>query len=156
MSRYRPRITEKSKADHRRQERERRQRKGEHVRALERARQPKRNVARANNPEQSRARWRAYRDRHIDKFKERDRVSGIRRHYGMTDHDYQKKLVAQNGVCAICRRVCKSGRALAVDHCHKSGRIRDLLCGGCNGGLGLFKDDPALLRLAAEYLEKHQ
>ena len=42
-----------------------------------------------------------------------------------------------------------------VDHCHATGRIRALLCGACNGMLGLAKDKPATLRAAADYIEKH-
>lgn len=64
----------------------------------------------------------------------------------------------QGHVCKICgeegflmnRRV-KS--ALNVDHCHKTGTIRGMLCHNCNRGLGLFQDNPELLRKAADYLE---
>jgi recombination endonuclease VII len=52
-------------------------------------------------------------------------------------------------VCAIC-----SGRhRLSVDHCHKTDEVRGYLCGYCNPALGSFKDDPKLLRRAADYLE---
>lgn len=42
---------------------------------------------------------------------------------------------------------------LALDHCHASGKFRGWLCKGCNTGLGMFKDNPALLRMAANYIE---
>lgn len=83
--------------------------------------------------------------------------------YGVDIHVYHEMLEAQNGVCAICRGVEKSTdaasgkvRALAVDHCHEGDKVRGLLCSSCNRGLGLFKDNPALLRLAADYVERHR
>lgn len=50
--------------------------------------------------------------------------------------------------CAIC----DSAEPLVVDHDHKTGAIRGMLCNHCNRGLGHFKDDPILLELAANYL----
>ena len=43
---------------------------------------------------------------------------------------------------------------VAVDHCHKSGQIRGLLCNACNKGLGLFKDSPIILEKAIKYLNQ--
>lgn len=74
--------------------------------------------------------------------------------YGITHGEYLKMLFIQNEVCRICKEECPSGRNLAVDHDHKTGEIRGLLCGRCNRGLGYFKDDPLLLREAAWYLFK--
>lgn len=72
--------------------------------------------------------------------------------YGITEVDYQTLLAKQNGGCAICG---SSGRRrLDVDHDHLTNKIRGLLCNNCNRGLGHLKDDPALLRLAATYLER--
>jgi hypothetical protein len=56
-------------------------------------------------------------------------------------------------VCAICGKPNPDGRALARDHCHRSGVQRGRLCERCNIGLGQFGDDPERLRAAAEYLE---
>lgn len=44
---------------------------------------------------------------------------------------------------------------MEVDHNHQTGAARALLCSRCNGGLGLFEDDPALMRRGIAYLEKH-
>ena len=73
---------------------------------------------------------------------------------------YDQMFDRQNGLCAICERPetsMRNGRvkALAVDHDHETGKVRELLCWHCNSGLGKFKDDSKVLRKAAEYLEKH-
>ncbi len=75
--------------------------------------------------------------------------------YGMTVEEYDKLTQAQNNLCAICSlpETTKNGR-LAVDHCHRTGQVRGLLCMRCNTSIGRLNDDPALLRRAAEYLEE--
>ncbi len=75
--------------------------------------------------------------------------------YGITAEDYDARVAAQGGGCAICGDDGSTSRGglLHVDHCHGSGAVRGLLCESCNLALGKFKDDPALLRRAAEYLE---
>jgi hypothetical protein len=55
-------------------------------------------------------------------------------------------------VCIICGKEA-TDQQLAVDHDHRTGHVRGALCANCNLGLGHFKDDPTLLRLAARYLE---
>lgn len=81
------------------------------------------------------------------------------RKYGISVSDYNKLLVQQNGVCAICREpetaVKAAGtRSLAVDHCHRTGRIRALLCSQCNLAIGNLRESPLLARAAATYLEQ--
>ena len=85
----------------------------------------------------------------------RERQHNLKRMFDMSLEQYDLKLQAQNGVCAICGSLCKSGKRLAVDHNHTTGKIRDLLCGNCNGGLGKFLDNPELLLKAADYLKEH-
>lgn len=76
----------------------------------------------------------------------------IKKHYGLTVERYQQMLDAQSGVCAICGSA-PAGKRLAVDHCHKTGRVRGLLCDMCNHGLGRLQDDTEILRKAITYLE---
>jgi hypothetical protein len=72
----------------------------------------------------------------------------------LTEEDYALLLEWQGGVCAICRRAPRPGaRLLAVDHHHKSGEVRGLLCSACNVWIGLVGEDSEWLRNAAEYLE---
>lgn len=86
--------------------------------------------------------------------------SDIKKMYGLPRGWYAGKVAEQNGLCAICgkpeQRIIK-GRTirLSVDHCHSTGKVRQLLCSFCNHMLGMVKDDPALLRAAADYLERH-
>jgi hypothetical protein len=73
---------------------------------------------------------------------------------GITPDQYKGLLERQNGVCGICRKPPTSKR-LAIDHDHKTGSNRGLLCWKCNYGLGLWNDDPERHRQAAKYLEEH-
>jgi hypothetical protein len=86
------------------------------------------------------------------------RKSNLRRKYGLTPEEHIELQVSHEGRCAICRQVPVKGRhnaALHIDHDHKTGKVRGLLCARCNVSIGQFEDSPALLRSAAEYLEKH-
>lgn len=84
----------------------------------------------------------------------------LRRDFGISIDQYRQMLEAQQGLCSVCGKPetgIRQGKllTLAVDHCHATGEIRDLLCGACNKGVGYFRDDPALLRKMADYLERH-
>lgn len=65
---------------------------------------------------------------------------------------YEELYAAQNGKCAICNTTFVD-KTPCVDHNHTTGEVRGLLCTTCNAGLGLFKDDLALLYSAKHYLE---
>lgn len=71
--------------------------------------------------------------------------------YNITLEAYDAQLVAQGGVCAICRGGT-SKRSFAVDHNHKDGTIRGLLCWRCNSGLAKFMDKPVNVGRAYKYL----
>lgn len=78
----------------------------------------------------------------------------LRKIYGITIDQYDEMFKTQNGVCWICHRPPKK-MPLHVDHDHKSGKVRGLLCHNCNYGIGrYFKDNIESLRRAVQYLEK--
>jgi len=94
---------------------------------------------------------RAYKDQHLKK------------QFGLTLNVYEAILEHQGGVCAICGEAetavnsgSKKPLALAVDHCHKTGKVRGLLCSKCNTGLGNFKDSTVLLQTAIKYLDSRR
>lgn len=80
--------------------------------------------------------------------------------YKVTEAYLIQMLADQKEVCAICKlpetNLHQSGSImrLAVDHCHTTGKVRGFLCQKCNQGLGMFRDNPVLLRDAIEYLSK--
>lgn len=76
--------------------------------------------------------------------------------YGWTIEKYEEVSRTQNNVCAICKKVCPSGRLLSVDHCHKTGKIRGLLCMRCNKGLGSFNDNIENMLIAIDYLKANK
>jgi Recombination endonuclease VII len=111
-----------------------------------------------NKKEYMRLWHKQYRANNPERFRDKE----LRRRSGISAEEYDTKLAVQNGLCAICGNpevrlnpLTQEPRALAVDHCHKTGKIRGLLCSDHNTGLGLFNDDIALLRAAIVYLESH-
>lgn len=74
--------------------------------------------------------------------------------YGITPEEFRRLLELQKGCCAICGGPPVGRKNLSVDHCHTTGRIRGLLCGLCNTGIGNLKDSPELLEKAAQYLRQ--
>jgi hypothetical protein len=83
------------------------------------------------------------------------RAANLKRNYGITIAEFDAMLLGQGGVCKICGGD-NSGKVLHVDHNHRTGNIRALLCGPCNVGLGSFKDDVERIMRAAEYLTAHE
>ena len=74
--------------------------------------------------------------------------------YNISIDDYNDMFIHQSGKCVICGvHQSELNRRLHVDHCHETGKVRGLLCGKCNRGLGLFCDNTQLVSNALKYLE---
>ena len=79
-----------------------------------------------------------------------------RKKYGITLEEYERILQEQKCKCAICGTIRPGAiiKRFHIDHCHKSNKVRGLLCENCNRAIGQLQDDPTILRKAAEYLER--
>jgi len=109
---------------------------------------------REKNPDAVRGYQKAYREKNREALVAKDR----QRKFGITHQEYAKLYQSQGGVCAICSQPETATRlgkvkSLAVDHDHKTGRVRGLLCSDCNTGIGKLKDDPKVLQSAIQYLK---
>lgn len=82
---------------------------------------------------------------------DRQRARTFLRKYGLTVADYDAMMLKQDGRCATCRQAAP----LHVDHDHNTGRVRGLLCKGCNVALGMVRDDQDTLRSLIGYLDTH-
>jgi hypothetical protein len=108
--------------------------------------------------EKSREKRNLYRKKNL----EAHRINSTTYNKNITRDQYHEMLKTQENKCAICknpetRRNVRGTEItrLCIDHCHKTGKVRQLLCHSCNTGIGKFKDSVALLQEAIEYLRKH-
>lgn len=78
----------------------------------------------------------------------------LKHEYGITLTEYNQMFADQNGLCSGCyTHQSQLKRSLSVDHNHKTGKVRGLLCGNCNRGLGYLWDNAQVLRRLADYLD---
>lgn len=100
------------------------------------------------------------RNTHYYKYPEKVHNKELKYKYGITVDEYNIMLSNQNNKCKICNNEeltkGRSGkvRKMAVDHCHKTNKVRGLLCAKCNQGIGLLNDDIEVLKQAIKYLEE--
>lgn len=100
------------------------------------------------NREKYNAKQRKWKADHRD----RERDGYLRRKYGISQADYDAMLEAQGGGCGICGDAPPDDVAFHVDHDHRTGEVRGLLCVNCNNGLGQFRESKGRLAGAAEYV----
>lgn len=76
--------------------------------------------------------------------------------YNLDHREFESMLRRQEGKCAICDRKPPEGKVLVIDHNHKTGDVRGLLCGSCNTALGMLQDDTEVLTRAISYLRSDE
>ena len=86
-----------------------------------------------------------------EKLKASNRNTKLKRAYGINQEQFLEMSKEQNNKCACCAKEKK----LVVDHCHVSGKIRELLCGPCNTSLGLLNEDITVIQNLIKYIRKH-
>lgn len=88
-------------------------------------------------------------------YRKKHRASNREWLYGITQEQYDILLETQNGLCAICKKIQESKKTknLYVDHNHKTGRIRGLLCQKCNSAIGLVGESINILEKIINYLK---
>jgi hypothetical protein len=117
------------------------------------------------NTEEVREKGKAYHLKNRDRLLEQQRVYKVKHRQRLAENRRAKErgfppdlfnatLAAQGGACGICKVDLASltRQSVHADHCHLTGTPRGILCVTCNTGLGKFKDDPAMLQRAIDYL----
>ena len=111
------------------------------------------------------AEWRERRLAAVKEYKRKNPgyrlIVELRSKYKISPEEYAALLRKQKGLCAVCRQPERAKlrgktKRLALDHCHRTGKIRGMLCSRCNTALGLLGDSVPLLRAAIKYMVKHR
>jgi len=97
----------------------------------------------------------AYEKNWRENNREKHRAIKVHYKYGLCEKELNSMLLEQNYSCKICgMSQSEMKKALCVDHCHETGKVRGLLCDNCNKAIGLLKDSVRLLNNAITYLSK--
>ncbi len=104
------------------------------------------------NREENNAKCKAHYAANKAKYKNYHRLKS----YGVSQEQYDSMFENQKGCCAICNQTLDQSKNTCVDHCHKTGKVRGLLCANCNFGIGHLKDSIPLIESAIQYLKGHQ
>lgn len=101
-----------------------------------------------NHPEETKA----HKRKNANKYQKRNNL----KKYGLSIDEYNQMLKKQNNICLICEKEFGSTVLSRpnVDHCHKTGIIRGIICGRCNIGIAHFEDNVETLKKAINYLEQ--
>lgn len=119
------------------------------------------------NAEKIKAKAKAYYHANREKIREHqntrrtgevERAYNLLHKFGITVEDYDRMLKEQGGACKVCKSPSpgrKDRKNFSVDHCHRTGKVRGLLCCHCNTAAGNLKDSPELCLKLAEYLKEN-
>lgn len=110
----------------------------------------------ARNTPEGKAKRKLEHQRARKKNPELHRWSWLKAKYGLMKHDYEAMLQEQNGRCKICDALPTGlgvGKILEVDHCHKTNRVRGLICRRCNTAIAYLESEPSLLAKMVSYLQ---
>lgn len=146
--------TEKGKKTHRKaQKKYQKTKKGKETQQKhQKTKKYKEKERKYRNTEKRKKQNREYQRSEKSKLKHRERK--LERQYGITLEQYDQMFEQQNGVCAICGQIDITGRRLAVDHNHETGKIRSLLCAICNTRLSVL-ENKTWRPLAEKYLHDY-
>lgn len=98
--------------------------------------------------------YKEYREKNKRDPKELNRLYQKKNRYGLSAEEYYSIFKKQNNKCAICCQEFSDNNKAFVDHCHKTNKVRGLLCTRCNTLLGMAKDNISILESAITYLKK--
>jgi hypothetical protein len=128
------------------------------ARRAERAADPAKVRARENETRRKRAArgdaGPTWRSRHPEKAKAHDTLKRFRKH-GLTETEYTQMIRRQFGRCLLCEVEFSTlpRSKIAIDHCHRTGKVRGILCFACNLFIGHAREDVLSLQRAIRYLE---
>lgn len=108
--------------------------------------------------------WRKWRQKNLVRSRFLDSSKTLKHNYGITLDQYNILAELQNNKCKVCLKeeTAKATgkdrkiKRLAVDHCHRTGKVRGLLCQKCNQALGLLHEDERTIKNLLEYLNSHK
>ena len=103
-----------------------------------------------------RASCKKYRRNNPKKIRQWHRENHLTRKYGISFPEYESMLRLQDYRCAICGRKFTKDNVACVDHDHKTGQVRALLCKQCNTGIGMLQDNPSIIHEAEMYIRKYK
>lgn len=114
---------------------------------------------RAKDPEKHRKYLRYYRKENPEKTRLWDYKSALKKRYGISLEAFNQMWITQEGKCSCCQQKMNRGgqksNSACLDHNHSTGKVRAILCAGCNVAIAHLKEDPFRCELAAAYLRKH-
>ncbi len=94
------------------------------------------------------------RKKYPDRAKQYYKTANRRRNYNLEPEEYELLLSKSNNLCMICSSPPKT-KSLHIDHDHKTGKVRGLLCHGCNTAIGLLKEDIEIMKKAIQYIQEN-